>query len=71
MRMKMVIIEKIKIFFIVLMFNHLKEYFEDEIGMMNQRKKELDESNKKRVRFMNFFSYLFLILLVCKFFYIL
>ena len=53
------------------MFNHLKEYFEDEIGMMNQRKKELDESNKKRVRFMNFFSYLFLILLVCKFFYIL
>ena len=47
-RMKTVTIKIIKILFIVLMFDHLKEYFEDEITIMNQRKKELDTENKKR-----------------------
>ncbi len=49
------------------MFNDLFEYFSEEIYFKNS-KKELDEKNKMRNRFMYFLTLLFIILFICSFF---
>mgnify|MGYP001265245003 CR=1 FL=1 len=48
------------------MFKDLFSYFREEISFKDE-KKELDEENKIRNRYMYFFAILFIILLVCSF----
>ena len=48
------------------MFKDLFSYFREEISFKDE-KKELDEENKIRNRYMYFFEILFIILLVCSF----
>ena len=48
------------------MFEDLFRYFHEELAFKNQ-KKELDEENKDRNRYMYFFVILFILLLVCSF----
>ena len=49
------------------MFNHLFVYFHEELAFQKE-KKELDENNKQRNRFMYSLVILFLFLLICSFF---
>lgn len=48
------------------MFEGLFSYFHEELSFKNE-KKELDEGNKTRNRYMYFLTILFLILLLCSF----
>ena len=48
------------------MFHDLLSYFHEELSFKNE-KRELDEGNKERNRYMYFFAILFIILLVCTF----
>ena len=49
---------------------HLFQYFNNEI-ILHKKKKALDEENKDKIRFIYFFSILFILLLICSFFNIL
>ena len=48
------------------MFESLFSYFYEELAFKDE-KKELDEVNKERNRYMYFFAILFILLLVCSF----